>query len=319
VDVLAAAAEIGIDVEAGIPPRERQSKFALLQIAVPGKTYAVDPLRLRDLSSLAPIMSSESILKIFHGIALDRDMLESAGLTLRYVADLSDVARSAFGKGEASLAAFARRAFGVGIDKSLQRSAWLHRPLDLPLLAYAWRDAELTLGLYYWAQRHLPELLALHTSMSARPTIPEHLGPWVQAVLGGSRQPAFELLAAHGLDVDRDAERVVQEALEGLAAVLTPQLRCRLVRTIGDLELFEIVPVLRELLHSRATVERAAAARALAAMGEASAEADIRALLDDPTAEVRESAEQALELLPQRLVAESAGDSFGPMSSKIGA
>ena len=113
--VLAKASVMGIDVEAGIPPRERQSRFALLQIAIPGETYAIDPLRIRDLTALAPILASERIVKVFHGIALDRDMLESSGLELRYVADLSEVARSAYGKGEASLAAFTRRAFGIGM------------------------------------------------------------------------------------------------------------------------------------------------------------------------------------------------------------
>ena len=306
VEVLSQASVLGIDVEAGIPPRERQSKFALLQIAIPGMTFAIDPLRLRDLSPLAPVMVSETILKVFHGIALDRDMMEGAGLSLRYVADLSEVARSAFGKGEASLAAFARRAFGVGIDKSLQRSAWLHRPLDLPNLAYAWRDAELTLGLFNWSSVHLPDLLALHTSISARTVIPDTLPTWVQAVLNGSRQPAFDLLAAHGLDIDLNAEQVVQDAIEALAAVHLPYLRGRLLRAIGELELYELVPAVRDLLHARSAVERASAARALATMGEASAEADIRALLDDPTEEVRQAADLALQLLPQRIVTDTA-------------
>ncbi|MDB5059536.1 MAG: 3-5 exonuclease, partial [Chloroflexi bacterium] len=61
--VLANASVMGIDVEAGIPPRERQSRFALLQIAIPGETYAIDPLRIRDLAALAPILASEHILK----------------------------------------------------------------------------------------------------------------------------------------------------------------------------------------------------------------------------------------------------------------
>ena len=317
-EVLAGASVMGIDVEAGIPPRERQSKFALLQIAIPGTTYAIDPLRLRDLSPLAQVMASETILKVFHGIALDRDMLEGAGLDLRYVADLSEVARSAFGKGEASLAAFSRRAFGVGIDKSLQRSAWLHRPLDLPLLAYAWRDAELTLGLYYWSKAHVPDLLALHTSVSARLLIPESLAPWVQAILNGSRQPAFDLLSVHGLDIDVHAERIVHDSMEALTSVRIPLLRGRLLRAIGELELYELVPFVRELLHARSTIERASAARALAAMGEASAEGELRALLDDPTEEVRQAADQALKLLPLRVLAETGAAPAG-MTTEVGA
>jgi ribonuclease D len=302
---LAHASVMGIDVEAGIPPRERQSRFALLQIAVPGETFAIDPLRIRDLSVLAPILASERILKVFHGIALDRDMLESAGLELRYVADLSEVARSAYGKGEASLAAFTRRAFGIGMDKSLQRSNWLHRPVELPLLAYAWRDAELTLGLYFWCTRHEPELLQLHTTLSPRPEVPEDLPVWLQTVLSGSRQPVHDLLAVDSLDLERDTERVLAVVRDALAHVRAPYLRGRLIRSIGELELFEMAPALIDLLRSRSANERAAAARALAVMGEASAEEYIAQLMDDPTDEVRQAAEQALRTLPERVLAES--------------
>jgi hypothetical protein len=241
-------------------------------------------------------------------------MLEGAGLELRFVADLSEVARSAYGKGEASLAAFTRRAFGVGMDKSLQRSEWLHRPIALPLLAYAWRDAELTLGLYYWCARHLPDLLALHTTMSAKPVIPDSLPPWVQTLIGGSRQSLPDLLALDGLDVERDTDRILETIRDAFARVTAPYLRGRLIRAVGDLELFEMAPDLVNLLRSRSANERAAAARALATMGEASAEVDITLLLDDPTDEVRQAAEQALRLLPERILGEPASsDELNPI------
>jgi len=302
VDRLLAEPVLGVDVEAGVPPRERHSRFALLQIAVPGETYAVDPLRLRDLSAFEPVFASEAIVKVFHGIALDRDMLEGAGLTLRMVTDLGDLARSAYGKGEASLAALSRRAFGIGMDKSLQRSDWLHRPLSLPLLAYAWRDAELTLGLYRWAARFHPQLLALHTKPDPRPVLPANLPPWLQTVLGGSRTTPFELLAQDNLDIERDGDAVVAAMRQALIEVEDPFLRVRLLRATGDLELYELAEALASSLQAPAANERAAAARALATMGELGAENAIRALLDDPTDEVRQAAEAALQLLPERAV-----------------
>lgn len=297
---LAAAPVLGVDVEAGIPPRERHSRFALLQIAVEGETYAIDPLRLRDLSSLAPIVASERIVKVFHGIALDREMLEGAGLTIRMVVDLSEIARSAFGKGEASLAALSRRAFGIGMDKSLQRSDWLHRPLTLPLLSYAWRDAELTLALYHWAARFLPQLLALHTARLPRAEIPATAPEWLRTAMGGSRQSAHDLLAQAGMDLERDADAVVAAVGAALDAVREPHLRTRLLRVAGDLELYELVPVLTASLGAPAANERAAAARALATMGELGAEPAIQTLLEDHTEEVREAAAAALALLPER-------------------
>lgn len=301
---------LGVDVEAGIPPRERRSRFALLQIAVAGETYAVDPLRLRDLSALAPVFASEQITKVFHGITLDRDMLEGAGIELRQVTDLSDLARSAYGKGEASLAALSRRAFGIGMDKSLQRSAWLHRPLTLPLLAYAWRDAELTLALYHWAATFHPDLLALHTSLSPRPELPAAVTDnWLRVILQGSRTSAYDLLGQDGLDLERDSERVVGAVRSALTLVREPFLRVRILRAAGELELFELRDLLVAALGARAANERAAAAKALASMGELSAEPAISVLLDDPTEEVREAAQQALQMLPDRAAtAELAGE-----------
>jgi len=215
------------------------------------------------------------------------------------------LARSAYGKGEASLAALARRAFGIGMDKSLQRSDWLHRPLSLPLLAYAWRDAELTLGLYHWAREQHPTLIRLHTALEPRPIIPEHLPPWLRTVLGGSRQPVADLLALEGLEVERDTTTVLEAMESALLTVSDPRLRARLFRVAGELDLYELVPALLTALGAEPANERAAAAKALATLGEQSTEPAIRALLADETAEVRESAAQALEILPQRIPPEA--------------
>ncbi|MGH2343784.1 MAG: HEAT repeat domain-containing protein [Chloroflexota bacterium] len=303
---LAAARVLGVDVEAGTPPRERHSRFALLQIAIDGAAFAIDPLRIRDLSPLAEIMSSEHILKVFHGIGLDRDMLESAQLPLRQVCDLSDLARSAYGKGEASLAALARRAFGIGMDKSLQRSDWLHRPLSLPLLAYAWRDAELTLGLYHWAAVRHAGLVALHTVLESRPVVSDRLPDWVRTALGGSRQPVAELLSLEDLEVERDTAQILAAMESAFQTITDPRLRARLLRVAGDLDLYEMVPVLLQALTAQPANERAAAARALARLGERSAEGAIRSLLEDGAAEVREAAAEALQLLPLRVPPEAA-------------
>jgi hypothetical protein len=260
------------------------------------------------MSAFAPVFASEHILKVFHGIALDRDMLEGAGLAVRYVADLSDLARSAYGRGEASLAALSRRAFGLGMDKSFQRSDWLHRPLTLPLLAYAWRDAELTLGLYHWAAVEHPDLLALHTSLSPRPTFPADYPRWIRGILEGSRQSAFDLLDQDGLDIDRDGEAIAATMHTALAAIRDPGLRVRLFRAAGELDLYEVTDVLMAALKAPSAHERAGAARTLATLGDLSAEPAIQALLEDSTEEVRQAAEQALRVLPERAaeLAESA-------------
>ena len=62
------------------------------------------------------------------------------------------------------MAALSRRIFGLSLDKSVRRTDWMHRPLNPALLAYAYRDAELTLLIYRWFQEHYPEAVALITS-----------------------------------------------------------------------------------------------------------------------------------------------------------
>jgi len=89
---------------------------------------------------------------------------------------------------------------------------------------------------------------------------------------------------------------------QALIEVEDPFLRVRLLRATGDLELYELAEALASSLQAPAANERAAAARALATMGELGAEDAIRALLDDPTDEVRQAAEAALQLLPERAV-----------------
>ncbi|HWE64354.1 MAG TPA: HEAT repeat domain-containing protein, partial [Chloroflexota bacterium] len=184
--------------------------------------------------------------------------------------------------------------------KSLQRSDWLHRPLALPLLAYAWRDAELTLALYHWAALEHPALLALHTSLYPRLTVPSGLPHWITLILEGSRQSAFDVLDQDDLDVDRDSDTVVSTMRQALELVNDPALRVRLFRVAAELDLFELVDELAASLKAPSANERAAAARALAALGELRAEPAIRGLLEDPTEEVRLAAAQALQTLPVR-------------------
>ena len=227
-------------------------------------------------------------------------MLESAGLGLRHVSDLSEVARSAYGKGEASLMALTRRAFGIGMDKSFQRGAWLHRPLTLPLLNYAYRDAELTLGLYHWLLEHEPELLSVHTTLSPRTELPEDLPSWLHSVVTGSRTPAYELLSQADIDMERDLADVLQAIRRALRQIRDPFLRTRVYRAIGDLQLYEMEPELTDAARSRAAHERAAALRALSAVGDVNTAVIISDALDDATLEVREAAASALQALRER-------------------
>ena len=86
------------------------------------------------------------------------------GLNVAHYFDLEATSRSIFGQHESSLAAMLQRAFHVRLDKSLQRTDWTRRPLPPAMVAYAARDAEMTLALYYWLNEHYSWALKLHES-----------------------------------------------------------------------------------------------------------------------------------------------------------
>ncbi len=61
VDALAKARRIAVDLEADSMFHFRE-KVCLLQVASPRASYVIDPLRLKDLTPLKPLMADTKIL-----------------------------------------------------------------------------------------------------------------------------------------------------------------------------------------------------------------------------------------------------------------
>jgi hypothetical protein len=300
---LATARAIGVDLETAFQPRESRQRFALLQMAAERTAWAVDPVRLPDLRPLAPIFADPAIVKVFCAAGGDAPFLEAAGLPLRALCDVAEVGRSAFGRRGEGLQALVERAFGVVMDKSLQRSDWLKRPLTSPLLAYAYRDAELTLALYQWFVDTEPALVAMHSTLLARPELPPGLPEWLRAILEGRRNgdrrvAADDLVEAAGLDVQRDVALLLAGCEEALRTVRDVRPRARLLDAIGELDLFELAPALLDELRSPSATLRFSAARALGRLADEEATAPLRALqAGDPVEDVREVAGRALRAI----------------------
>src|SRR2546423_13168574 len=145
-------AGLALDVGAGKPRGAPLPVAALIQIAAPGRTWLIDPLRLAGrLASLdAALRACTGPVAVFDAPG-DVRWLEASGVHLAAATDLLQVTRSAYGERDKSLREALRRHFRVGIDKSGQQADWLARPIPGPLRHYAARDAELTPAL---AQRH---------------------------------------------------------------------------------------------------------------------------------------------------------------------
>ncbi|GLV57432.1 hypothetical protein KDH_42680 [Dictyobacter sp. S3.2.2.5] len=277
------------DVVSNIP------RLALLQLAIEKHCFVVDALRLADLSSLMDVLGNAEIAVLLHGAGADMRVMAERELRVAHYYDLEATCRSIFGQHESSLAAMLQRAFGYHLDKSLQRTDWTRRPLPPAMVAYAARDAEVTLALYRWLDLHYHEILQLH-EMNGEVDLVAH---WIEPFLRGnatlSPEMAIAEAKAQGQIVNR--AQVIADCRAALVMVKHPMRRNRLLRLIADLSLTQLSGDLLPLLQALTSDERAASTRALGRLGVQSAVEPISALLTDPVLDVRKAAQTALRNL----------------------
>ncbi|MFN8476155.1 MAG: ribonuclease D [Anaerolineae bacterium] len=120
---------------------------SLVQISTREDDYIVDPIALPDLSPLAPLFADPSIEKVFH--AAENDILglkRDFGFEVHGIFDTMLGSRI-LGMPRVGLADLLQEAFGVTLDKRMQRYDWGTRPLDPAALAYAAEDTHYLLPL----------------------------------------------------------------------------------------------------------------------------------------------------------------------------
>ncbi len=145
---------LGVDTESD-SFHHYQEKVCLLQISDLEQDYIIDPLQVRDLSPLGPLMADPNITKIFHGadydvVSLKRDF----GFTFRNLFDTMIAAQFLHLPG-VGLADLIKRWFGHVIDKKWQRHDWASRPLLPEHLEYARGDTHFLPSLREILERRL--------------------------------------------------------------------------------------------------------------------------------------------------------------------
>lgn len=271
-------------------------RLALLQLAIDQHCFVVDALRLHDLSLLANVLAQPSIAVLLHGAGADLRVMAERGLHVAHYYDLEASCRSIFGQHESSLAAMLRRAFGIHLDKSLQRTDWTRRPLPPAMIAYAARDAEGTLALYHWLVQYYHAILQLHEHTTNQS---EPVAPWIEPFLRGNTPYSAEVAVAEAKarGIIADKAQIITDCQEALVLVTHPMRRGRLLRLITDLSLSQLTEDILPLLQGPTSDERAGSARALGRLNVKSAEEPIRLLLQDPVHDVRKAAQTALRNL----------------------
>lgn len=267
-------------------------RLALLQLAIDGQCFIVDTLRLRDLEPLNTVVANPACLVLLHGAGADLRVMDERGINVVHYYDLEATSRSVFGQHESSLAAMLLRAFNVRLDKSLQRTDWTRRPLPPAMIAYAARDAEMTLALYYWLQEHFAWALRLHESTNLQ----EPVVAWIEPFLRGSQSLPADIAVAEAIreGLIRDEAQVIADCREALVTLTHPMRKSRLLRLITDLALTALVPEITQLLQAPTVDERAGAIRTLSRLGVEHAAELISPLLQDPVHDVRKAASTAL-------------------------
>lgn len=287
-------------------------RLSLLQLAIDHYCFVIDTLRLKDLVALKSVLERSDKIMLFHGAGADLRVMAERGLDVVHYYDLEATSRSLFGQHESSLAAMLQRAFAVHLDKSLQRTDWTRRPLPPAMLAYAARDAEVTLALYYWLAEHFPTTLKLHEYTGQHDAVAAWIEPFLQGI--SHLSPEMAVAEAQVKGVLRDQDQVIADCRAALAALRHPMLRNRLVRLITDLSLVQLMKDIFPLLQATTADERGAGARALGRLRVKSAHKYLLPLLHDPVYDVRKSAQTALRNLcakepdQQRALATKAAD-----------
>jgi len=267
-------------------------RLALLQLAIDGQCFVVDALRLNDLSPLTSVVENPAIIILLHGAGSDLRVMAERGLNAAHYYDLEATCRSIFGQHESSLAAMLQRAFQFRLDKSLQRTDWTRRPLPLAMVAYAARDAEMTLVLYYWLDEHFRWALKIHESTNQQ----EPVASWIEPFLRASSPVPADVAVAEAMEqgIILNQEQLVVDCRAALMSLTNPMRRSRLLRLLADLALVELFPEIESLLSAQTAEERAAAIRALNRLDGARSKALILPLLHDPVQDVRKAVQTAL-------------------------
>lgn len=117
-----------------------QEKVCLIQLSSSCDDFIIDPIAIKDLSALGPLLEDPRIEKIFHAgeydvLCLKRDY----GFRFANIFDTM-VASRILGFKELGLAAAIERHFGVKLSKKLQRADWGLRPLSSAQIRYAQMD-----------------------------------------------------------------------------------------------------------------------------------------------------------------------------------
>ena len=126
------------------------AKLCLVQVAIEGEVAIIDPLGIRDLTVMAPVLTNPDVVKIFHASSQDIEILyHETGVVPTPVFD-TQVAAALLGKTQqASYASLVHMFCGVTLPKKDSFTDWSRRPLSDSQVEYAADDVTYLPKIYH--------------------------------------------------------------------------------------------------------------------------------------------------------------------------
>jgi len=131
--------EISIDTEYDSFQRQYGFKLLLIQIWNGAKVYLIDPIKVRDLSSLWSIFEDKTICKVLYAGSEDIALLKQSGCETKNIYDVQ-IAATLSNTEARNLGDLMESETGIPVNKKQQTSDWSIRPLTSDQIKYAAND-----------------------------------------------------------------------------------------------------------------------------------------------------------------------------------
>jgi len=159
-DLWSAAAMLALDTEF-VRTETFYAYLGLIQVCLAEQSWLIDPLTINDWQPFADILINPGIVKVFHSMSEDADVLKhSVGVTIVNVFDTQIAAGFLGYPVQMSYAKLVEELFAQSLPKESTRSDWLKRPLDDKQCEYAAADV-------YWLYQAY-ELFAVQLQAQGR-------------------------------------------------------------------------------------------------------------------------------------------------------
>jgi ribonuclease D len=156
VEFLVPASRMAIDIEADSLYHYFE-KVCLIQISTDRETFILDPLAVKDLSAIGPIMADAAVEKVFHAATYDLFCLRrDYSFSFKNLFD-THIAAQFLGHEQLGLDALLEKLMGIEHSKRRQRDDWSRRPLAPEQLEYAAMDTHHLLQLRDLLEQQLRE------------------------------------------------------------------------------------------------------------------------------------------------------------------